>query len=99
MTTGNDPARLDSPESRAILEAADLYAVQRPNEQHLFNVFDADGDYCFVCTSNIDHNNLRSLIDYGKRARKAGYQAGADDLRHTLRELLQVDQSPRYVQT
>ena len=45
MTTGNDPAQLVSPESRAILDAADLYAVQRPNESHLFNVFDADGDF------------------------------------------------------
>ena len=99
MTTSNDPAQLVSPESRAILGAADLYAVQRPNESHLFNVFDADGDYCFACTANIDHNDLGALIDYGKREHKEGYLLVADTLRHTLRELLQVDRSPRYDDT
>ena len=99
MTDAKDAAQLISEDSRNLLEAADFYAVQRPKEPHLFNVFDADGEYCFSCTAAINHDDLGFLINYGKRERKAGYQAGADDLRTALRELLQVDRSPRYEDT
>ena len=91
MATDNQPPQLISLESRALLEAQEFFAVQRPGEPHLFNVFGFDGDYAFSCTASINPENLAFLIDYGKRTYRRGCEDGAEGLRAALRDLLQVD--------
>ncbi len=89
-----EQAQLISEAARKLLEERDFYAAPVPSDSRLFNVFDADGSYCFCCTATIDATNLGFMMAYGKREFLRGERHGAEHLAETIRGLIGAAAAP-----